>query len=77
MATEKRKHISILGTGKIGLALATLWVRKGHSICLGSRDSKKLQPVIKDLGLNMSVKTIKKASIENDIIVLSGSLFSC
>lgn len=71
MTTETRKHISILGAGKIGLALATLWVRKGHSICLSSRNPKKLQPVVNALGLNVSVKTIKEAAIENDIIVLA------
>jgi predicted dinucleotide-binding enzyme len=71
VSKKTKKHISILGAGKIGLALATLWVRAGHSICLGSRDPEKLQPVVDNLGLKVSVKNIRNAAAENEIILLA------
>jgi predicted dinucleotide-binding enzyme len=63
--------ISILGAGKIGLALATLWVRAGHSVCLGARNPEKLQSMVKAMNLVVSIKTIKEASADGDIIVLA------
>jgi predicted dinucleotide-binding enzyme len=71
MIKEKRKQISILGAGKIGLALATLWVRAGHSVCLGTRHPAKLQSVVDTLGLKVSIKNIRDAAVENDIILLA------
>lgn len=71
MASKAKKQISILGAGKIGLALATLWLRKGHSICLGSRHPEKLQSVVDDLNLKVHVKNIKDAAAESDIILLA------
>jgi predicted dinucleotide-binding enzyme len=71
MTIEKRKRISILGAGKIGLALATLWLRAGHSICLGSRNPEKLQSVVDNLGLRVSIKYIGDAAASGEIIVLA------
>lgn len=71
MTIKDKKQISILGAGKIGLALATLWTRAGHSVCLGSRHPEKLQSTIDALGLNVSIKSIKEAATVNDIILLS------
>src|SRR3990167_106041 len=71
MTIKERKQISILGAGKIGLALSTLWVRAGHSVCLGSRNPEKLQSALDTLGLKVSVKSIREAAAENDIIVLA------
>lgn len=71
MIRKERKKISILGAGKIGLALATLWLRAGHSVCLGSRNPEKLQSVVDTLGLKVSVKNIRDAAAENAIILLA------
>lgn len=71
MKNDKRKRIAIIGTGKIGLALATLWQRKEHDICLGSRDPAKAQAVVANADLSVSVKSIQTAVSENDIIVLA------
>ncbi|MDO8953294.1 MAG: NADPH-dependent F420 reductase [Gammaproteobacteria bacterium] len=64
-------QISILGAGKIGLALTTLWIRAGHSVCLGARNPEKLQAEIDKLGLKASVKSIKDAAEASDIVVLA------
>jgi predicted dinucleotide-binding enzyme len=71
MKTEENKQISILGAGKIGMALATLWFRAGHSICLGSRNPTKLQSIVDELGLKVSVKSIKEAAAASDILLLA------
>ena len=70
--TNEKKQITILGAGKIGLALATLWSLAGHSICLGSRDPEKLQSTVNMLGLsNISAKNIRDTIVESNIIVLA------
>jgi predicted dinucleotide-binding enzyme len=66
-----QKHITILGAGKIGLALATLWARAGHVICLGVRHPEKLSSIQQTLGTNVTVKKVKQAAAENEIIVLA------
>lgn len=71
MINENKKRISILGAGKIGLALATLWFRAGHSICLGSRHPEKLHSVVDALGLQVNIKNIKAAAADSDMIVFA------
>jgi predicted dinucleotide-binding enzyme len=65
------KKISIIGAGKIGLALATLWLRAGHTVFLSSRHPEKLKKTVNELGLNAEIKSVKEAAQRGDIIVLS------
>lgn len=65
------KHITILGTGKIGQAVAELWIRAGHSICFGSRNPEKMTTIVESLGQRASVKSIKAAAYEGEIILLA------
>lgn len=71
MKTEQKKQISILGAGKIGMALATLWLRAGHPICLGSRNPAKLRSTVDRLDMNISVKSLKEAAAASDIILIA------
>ncbi len=64
-------RISILGAGKIGQAVAQLWVRAGHSICFGARFPEKLTAIVETLGTRASAKSIQKAAAESEIILLA------
>lgn len=65
------QQISILGAGNIGMTLATLWSRTGHSVCLGARDPEKIQTVVKEQALTVNVKSIEDAARASNIIVLA------
>lgn len=74
MTSNISKSISILGAGKIGIALATLWERKGYSVCLGSRYPDKLQAKICEMNLRVAVRSLKEAANANDIVILSAPM---
>lgn len=67
------QQISILGAGNIGMALATLWSRAGHSVCLGARDPDKVQAIVNEQALSVAVKSIEDAARAFNIIVLAVS----
>lgn len=71
MTARNSKSISIIGAGKIGLALATLWSKKGHAICLGSRNPEKHRLIVEALGLSVDIQPVIDAVIESDIVVLA------
>jgi 8-hydroxy-5-deazaflavin:NADPH oxidoreductase len=71
MQNTKTISIGIIGAGKIGSALATLWHQKGYKISMGVRDLAKAQNQLQRLRLPISAKTVKATVAENDIIVLA------
>ena len=42
--------IGIIGTGRIGGALARHWVKAGHEVFVSSRHPEELQDLVKELG---------------------------
>ena len=68
---NEKINIGIIGAGKIGLALATLWQRKGYAVTLGSRDPNTMQTKVDQLGLPVRVQTVAATAAENELIVLA------
>lgn len=68
---KKLRHISVLGAGKIGQAVGQLWLRAGHSVCFGVREPAKLAVLVETLGPRASVKSIKAAAAEGEVILLA------
>jgi 8-hydroxy-5-deazaflavin:NADPH oxidoreductase len=68
-----KEKIAILGTGRMGQALATCWVRSGHSIVFGSRTptDERVQKVAKDLGAAVTVATSREAAAQAPIVVFT------
>jgi predicted dinucleotide-binding enzyme len=60
--------IGIIGTGGVGVALATGWGAKGHTIVFGSRDptSNKSKEVINKVK-NCKVVSITEAIQQSDV----------
>ena len=65
-------RIAIIGSGKIGAALARLWVAAGHEVVLSyARDADRLQQLAQSLGPSASVATPAEAAAAGDVVVLS------
>jgi predicted dinucleotide-binding enzyme len=50
-AEVARKTIGILGTGRMGVRLAAMFARAGHTVILGSRDRTRAARITEGLGL--------------------------
>lgn len=64
-------RIGIIGTGKIGAALAELWVRSGHDVMISSRHPEQLAPLASRLGAKARVGTPAEAAAFGEVIMLA------
>lgn len=63
--------IGIIGTGRIGGALARHWVRAGHEVFMSSRHPEKLQDLANELGPRARAGTPRAAAAFGDVILVS------
>jgi 8-hydroxy-5-deazaflavin:NADPH oxidoreductase len=63
--------IGIIGTGKIGGALARHWVKAGHEVFVSSRHPEELQSLVKELGPKAHAGTPKEAAAFGEVILVS------
>jgi len=63
--------IGIIGAGKIGGTLASLWVKAGHEVLLSSRHPEQLQGLAQSLGPRARVGTPKEAATFGDAVLIS------
>ncbi len=70
-ATEAPVRIGIIGTGKIGAALAELWVRSGHEVMISSRHPEELASVAAKLGPKAQVGTPAQAAAFGPVVMLA------
>jgi predicted dinucleotide-binding enzyme len=68
----RQKRIAVIGAGRVGGALATGWVKAGHSVTLGARDpqSDKVKALLHELGAALAT-TIPKAAGQSEIVALA------
>jgi predicted dinucleotide-binding enzyme len=64
-------RIGIIGAGRIGGALAELWVKAGHEVLVSSRHPDKLQPLAASLGPKARVGTPREAALFGDVVLVS------
>lgn len=69
--TQSPRSISILGAGKIGQAVAQLWLRAGHAVCFGVRTPEKLSSLVKSLGSQASAKSLEDAAAGGEIVFVA------
>lgn len=64
-------NIGVIGAGKVGGTLGTLWVKAGHSVMFSSRHPEELADLVKTAGPNARAGTVGDAATWGDVIVLS------
>src|SRR5688500_18267483 len=70
-AQAKPLRIGIIGTGRIGGALARHWTRAGHEVLMSSRNPDELRPLAKELGVRARVGTPQEAAAFGEIVLVS------
>jgi predicted dinucleotide-binding enzyme len=63
--------IGIIGTGRIGGALARHWVAAGHEVFVSSRHPEQLQGLVKELGSKAHAGTPREAAAFGSVILVS------
>ena len=63
--------IGIIGTGRIGGALARHWVNAGHEVLMSSRHPEELQDLAKELGPRAHVGTPAEAAAFGSVVLVS------
>lgn len=64
-------NIGIIGSGKIGGVVGTLWAKAGHRVLFSSRHPEQLDSLVEQAGANASRGTIEEALDFGDVIFLS------
>ena len=63
--------IGIIGTGRIGGALARHWVNAGHEVFMSSRHPEELQDLAQELGPRAHVGTPREAAAFGEVVLVS------
>ena len=63
--------IGIIGTGRIGGALARHWVNAGHEVMMSSRHPDQLKPLAEELGARAHVGTPREAAAFGEVVLVS------
>jgi 8-hydroxy-5-deazaflavin:NADPH oxidoreductase len=70
-ADARPLKIGIIGAGKIGGTLASLWVQAGHEVLLSSRHPDQLQDLARKLGPRAHVGAPREAAVFGDVVLIS------
>ncbi len=55
-------RIGVIGAGRIGATVGTLWARAGHELCFGSRTPERLAGLAADLGARARTGSLADAA---------------
>lgn len=70
-AAQEPLKIGIIGTGRIGGALARHWVNAGHEVFMSSRHPEELEGLAKELGPRAHVGTPREAAAFGSVVLVS------
>ena len=65
------EKIGIIGTGRIGGALARAWVKAGHEVFVSTRHPEELQALVAELGPHAHAGTPRQAAAFGSVILVS------
>ncbi|HEY5763480.1 MAG TPA: NAD(P)-binding domain-containing protein [Rhodocyclaceae bacterium] len=71
IAAEAPLRIGIIGTGKIGGALAEHWAKAGHELVISSRHPEQLKDLAASLGPKVRAGTPAEAAAFGEVILIS------
>jgi predicted dinucleotide-binding enzyme len=71
-AAEARPlKIGIIGAGKIGGTLASLWAKAGHEVLVSSRHPEQLEELARSLGPKARAGTPREAALFGEVVLVS------
>jgi predicted dinucleotide-binding enzyme len=70
-AQSQSLKIGIIGTGKIGSALARHWIDAGHEVFVSSRHPEELQGLADELGMRAHAGTPAEAADFGEVVLIS------
>ena len=70
-AAQEPLKVGIIGTGRIGGALARHWINAGHEVFMSSRHPEELQDLAKELGPRAHVGTPQEAASFGPVVLVS------
>ena len=70
-AASPELRIGIIGTGRIGGALAEHWARAGHALLISSRHPEELRPLAERLGPKVRAGTPAEAAEFGEVLLIS------
>lgn len=70
-ASAAKPRVGIIGTGKIGGALAALWAKAGYELVISSRHPEQLQALAKSLGPKVRAATPREAAAFGEVVLVS------
>jgi predicted dinucleotide-binding enzyme len=71
VVAQEPLKIGIIGTGRIGGALARHWVNAGHEVLVSSRNPDELRPLAAELGPRARVGTPREAAAFGSVVLVS------
>ncbi len=69
--SETPMKIGVIGAGKIGGTVGTLWVKAGHEVLFSSRHPEQLQDLVNGLGPRARAGTPREAARFGDAVLLA------
>ena len=63
--------IGIVGAGRIGGTIGTLWAKAGHRVFYSSRHPEELKPLVERSGTNAQAGTVAQAIAFGDVIFIA------
>ena len=70
-AQARPLRIGIIGTGRVGGALATHWTVAGHEVLMSSRHPEELRPLAASLGARARIGTPQEAAAFGEVVLVS------
>jgi predicted dinucleotide-binding enzyme len=71
LAQLQATKIGIVGSGRVGGTLGTLWVKAGHEVLLSSRHPEELKALAEGLGPRARAGTVQQAVDFGDVILVA------
>ena len=63
--------IGIIGAGRIGGTLATLWAKAGHEVLVSSRHPDQLKDLVRSMGPKARAGTPREAAVFGEVVLIS------
>ncbi len=70
-AASRKTKIGIVGSGKVGGAIGSTWVRAGHTVMFSSRNIDHDKALAEKLGANALAGTPREAAAFGDVVMIS------